>query len=48
MVGYSRLYMLANMHTYDAATGIFNNYYTLKMDWVTRNVERSNIRTWLA
>jgi len=30
----SRLYALASMHTYDAATGIFST--TLKIDWVTR------------
>jgi len=33
----SRLYALASMHIYDAATGIFST--TLKIDWVTRKVE---------
>jgi len=40
----SLLYALASMHTYDAATGIFST--TLKIDWVSRKVERSNIRSW--
>jgi len=33
----SRLYALASMHSYDAATGIFSA--TLKIDRVTRKVE---------
>jgi len=39
----SRLYA---KHTYDTATGIFST--TVKIDWVTRRVERSNIKAWFA